>query len=272
MGFWSSAAWQSSSYTELSNPGASIFQQRTVRNWKPSPHVLEHSLQRLVSHLPRIHFCITTWHLNLLAMACYWVRQIRYQTWVDTLSPCRTHVWALAWSKSRSSSHPPLTRHTSHTGRKMYLYLQTQGITSSSLLACICVTCELFCVWSVAPVVHVELQGAYADTFHLYLSAMLMSWSKDSTSNSLLSEQDKGERKKIRKYRQACLYCNRTFIYKGSILCYALPDLSLWGACTGSTWWSWRRLDRFVESLVLSSECDPNTGSPSEACMSRLPG
>ncbi|KAG9338439.1 hypothetical protein JZ751_025843 [Albula glossodonta] len=33
IGRCSSPAWQSSSYTELSNPGAIIFQQRTVRNW-----------------------------------------------------------------------------------------------------------------------------------------------------------------------------------------------------------------------------------------------
>lgn len=38
-------------YTELSKPGEIIFQQRTMRNWNPSPHVREHSLQLLVSHL-----------------------------------------------------------------------------------------------------------------------------------------------------------------------------------------------------------------------------
>lgn len=52
-GLTASAASHRSLYTELSKPGDSIFQQRTMRNWKPSPQVREHSLQLLVSHLPR---------------------------------------------------------------------------------------------------------------------------------------------------------------------------------------------------------------------------
>lgn len=93
MGLCSSAAWHRSSYTELSKPGAIIFQQRTVRNWKPSPHVREHSLQRLVSHLPHTHthtqigISLISWSLPLILwMArssalrrCF--SYIRYITW-----------------------------------------------------------------------------------------------------------------------------------------------------------------------------------------------
>lgn len=55
----------------------------------------------------------------------------------------------------------------------------------------VCVSVYTVCVvWLVAaPVVHVELQGAYADTFHLYMSARLMSRSSNPTSNSLLLER-----------------------------------------------------------------------------------
>lgn len=52
-GLWRSCDRHSESYTEESRPGDSIFQQRTVRYWTPSPQVREHSLQPLVSHLKR---------------------------------------------------------------------------------------------------------------------------------------------------------------------------------------------------------------------------
>lgn len=61
----SSPSVHRSLYTELSRPGASIFQHRTKRNWNPSPHVREHSLQLLASHL-------WTWPKDITSVITVW--------------------------------------------------------------------------------------------------------------------------------------------------------------------------------------------------------
>lgn len=111
----------------------------------------------------------------------------QYQTWAGTLSLCRTHVWAPAWSKRHSSSHPPLTHHTSHIRHKKCLYLQTQSIRSGSLCVCKCVSVSVHicsvcacnftcgtrwaagCIRRYLPSVHVGHADVMIQRFHLKL-------------------------------------------------------------------------------------------------------